>query len=241
MNSAMQTNCVIAALQASPTTEWPYPHWQLHDVLPAPVATALMAWRPDARFIGGDSGGQRSGRNGQRLFITPALRATSPAMDRLARLFDAPQTRAAFSTQCAARLEHAALRLELCLDTNGFWLEPHTDIGAKRLTLLIALSMGAQAAQWGTDIMTAGGIPVARASGAFNSGLLFIPSARSWHGFVPRPLNGVRRTLIVNYVGPEWEATDELAMPTHACREKPDCAPAETECMTSLYSGTKRF
>lgn len=241
MNSAMQTNCVIAALQASPTTEWPYPHWQLHDVLPAPVATALMAWRPDARFIGGDSGGQRSGRNGQRLFITPALRAASPAMDRLARLFDAPQTRAAFSTRCAARLEHAALRLELCLDTNGFWLEPHTDIGAKRLTLLIALSMGAQAAQWGTDIMTAGGTPVARASGAFNSGLLFIPSARSWHGFVPRPLNGVRRTLIVNYVGPEWEATDELAMPTNACREKPDCAPAGTECMTNLYSGTKRF
>jgi hypothetical protein len=30
--------------------------------------------------------------------------------------------------------------LELCLDTDGFWLEPHTDIGAKKLTLLISLS-----------------------------------------------------------------------------------------------------
>ncbi|GBQ12441.1 hypothetical protein AA16663_1174 [Komagataeibacter rhaeticus DSM 16663] len=217
MNHPMETNCVIAALQASPVIAWPYPHWQLHDVLPAPVAAALVAWRPDARFMGGDSGGQRAGRNGQRLFITPALRAANPALDHLAHLFDAPHTRAVFTTHCAARLENTALRLELCLDTNGFWLEPHTDIGAKRLTLLIALSMGAQAAQWGTDIMTATGTPVARASGAFNSGLLFIPSARSWHGFVPRPLNGVRRTLIVNYVGPEWEARDELAMPTHAC------------------------
>ena len=209
----MQTNCVIAALQASQTIAWPYPHWQLHDVLPAPVAMALLAWRPGAHFIGGDSGGQRAGRNGQRLFITPALRATSPALDRLARLFDTPCTRDLFTTRCAARLENTSLRLELCLDTDGFWLEPHTDIGAKRLTLLISLSMGAQAADWGTDIMTAEGTPVARASGAFNSGLLFIPSAQSWHGFVPRPLNGVRRTLIVNYVGPEWHATGELAVP----------------------------
>ena len=212
----METNCVIAALAATSATPWPFPHWQLYDVLPAPVASALLAWRPDARFVGGDSGGQRAGRNGQRLFITPAQRAANPALDHLAALFDHARTRAAFSDACDAHLENTALRLELCLDTDGFWLEPHTDIGAKRLTLVISLSMGAQAAQWGTDLMTASGDPVARASGVFNSGLLFIPSARSWHGFVPRPLGGIRRTLIVNYVGPEWRATDELARGTAA-------------------------
>ncbi|GAN99466.1 hypothetical protein Gxy13693_022_069 [Komagataeibacter xylinus NBRC 13693] len=212
----METNCVIAALAATPATPWPFPHWQLYDVLPAPVAAALVTWAPDARFIGGDSGGQRAGRNGKRLFITPAQRAANTALDHLATLFDTTQTRAAFADRCDAHLENAALRLELCLDTDGFWLEPHTDIGAKRLTLVISLSMGAQAAQWGTDLMTASGAVVARASGVFNSGLLFIPSARSWHGFVPRPMTGIRRTLIVNYVGPEWRATDELARGTAA-------------------------
>ena len=209
----MHPNCVIAALANSPVQPRPFPHWQLHDVLPAPVASALVTWMPDSQFIGGNSGGQRAGRNGQRLFITPARRAASPALDHLARLFDDPHTRATFTTQCNARIEDAALRLELCLDADGFWLEPHTDIGAKRLTLLVSLSMGADAHDWGTDIMTAEGTPVARASGAFNSGLLFIPSDHSWHGFVPRALSGVRRTLIVNYVGPEWQAMNELARP----------------------------
>lgn len=145
---------------------------------------------PGARFMGGDSGGQRAGRNGHRLFVTPAQRAAHPALDQLACLFDATATRAGFTHQCHARLQDAALRLELCLDTDGFWLEPHTDIGAKRLTLLVSLSMGAEAMDWGTDIMTAEGTPVARASGLFNSGLLFIPSSKSWHGFVRRPLRG---------------------------------------------------
>ncbi|MGY6768405.1 2OG-Fe(II) oxygenase [Komagataeibacter sp. NFXK3] len=212
----MQTNCVTAALAASPVLPWPYPHWQLHDVLPASIAAALVQWVPGARFIGGDSGGQRAGRNGHRLFVTPAQRAAHPALDQLACLFDDAATRADFTRQCNARLDDAALRLELCLDTDGFWLEPHTDIGAKRLTLLVSLSMGAEAMDWGTDIMTAEGTPVARASGVFNSGLLFIPSAQSWHGFVRRPLHGVRRTLIVNYVSPEWRATEELAQRPHS-------------------------
>ncbi|GCE91005.1 hypothetical protein MSKU15_2606 [Komagataeibacter diospyri] len=207
----METNCVIAALTATPATTWPFPHWQLYDVLPTPIAAALVAWVPDPHFMGGDSGGQRAGRNGHRLFITPALQATNTGLAQLAGLFDNAQTRAAFTDRCDARLENTALRLELCLDTDGFWLEPHTDIGAKRLTLLVSLSMGAQAAEWGTDLMTPQGDPVARASGIFNSGLLFIPSAHSWHGFVPRPLTATRRTLIVNYVGPEWQATEELA------------------------------
>lgn len=207
----METNCVIAALAATPVTPRPFAHWQLYDVLPAPVAAALVAWVPDPHFMGGDSGGQRAGRNGHRLFITPALQAAGTALAQLADLFDNAQTRAAFTDICGAHLENAALRLELCLDTDGFWLEPHTDIGAKRLTLLVSLSMGAQAAEWGTDLMTPRGDPVARASGVFNAGLLFIPSAQSWHGFVPRPLAATRRTLIVNYVGPEWRATEELA------------------------------
>jgi hypothetical protein len=59
--------------------------------------------------------------------------------------------------------------------------------------------------------MTPEGQSVARASGTFNSGVLFIPSDKTWHGFVKRPISGTRRTLIVNFVDQSWRAVHELA------------------------------
>jgi hypothetical protein len=46
--------------------------------------------------------------------------------------------------------------------------------------------------------------------------LIFIPAADTWHGFHRRPINGVRRSLIVNYVKPEWRPRNELAFPDRA-------------------------
>jgi hypothetical protein len=45
----------------------------------------------------------------------------------------------------------------------------------------------------------------------------FLPEfsrADTWHGFRPRDIRGVRRSLIVNYVVPEWRARHELAFPS---------------------------
>ena len=79
--------------------------------------------------------------------------------------------------------------------------------------MLVYLSAGAEAENWGTDIMDQGGTVLARAPGTINAGLIFIPGARTWHGFARRPINGVRRSLIVNYVKPEWRSRHELAYP----------------------------
>ncbi|EFG85771.1 2OG-Fe(II) oxygenase [Novacetimonas hansenii] len=204
---------VITALLTAPCRSDPFPHWNMENVLPPSVTHSLLGWNPGTRFHAGESGGQRAMRNGHRIFVTPARRAHDTALDHLAHLFDAPAARQHFERICGIDLAGTFLRLELCLDTDGFWLAPHTDIGAKRLTLLISLSTDANAHDWGTDLLTPQGETVARASGTFNSGLLFIPSDRSWHGFVRRPITGLRRTLIVNYVGPEWRAHDELAFP----------------------------
>ena len=35
----------------------------------------------------------------------------------------------------------------------------------------------------------------------------------TWHGFLPRQIDGVRRSLIVNYVTSEWRNRHELAYP----------------------------
>jgi hypothetical protein len=53
------------------------------------------------------------------------------------------------------------------------------------------------------------------APGDFNCGLIFIPGTKSYHGFEKRPIKGIRRSLMLNYVGPEWRARHELCFPNH--------------------------
>ncbi|MBS0967060.1 2OG-Fe(II) oxygenase [Acetobacter okinawensis] len=198
-------------LAQTPAATHPFPHWMLEDVLEPDACDALLEWNPGESAIAGDVGGRRETRNAYRVFVDPAVRAKDARLNRMAELLDGEPMRAMFEHVCQTPLDEAALRLELCLDTDGFWLEPHTDIGAKKLTLLISLSTGDEAEQWGTDLMTPQGESVARASGVFNSAVLFIPSDQTWHGFVARPIRGTRRTLIVNFVDKNWRAVHELA------------------------------
>lgn len=200
-----------ALLARTVAARTPYAHWLLNDVLPASACDALEEWDPGAQAIAGDVEGRRETRNAHRVFVNAETRARDPRLDSLAHAFDSETMRSAFEQSCGIALDTAALRLELCLDTDGFWLAPHTDIGAKKLTLLVSLSRGAESADWGTDLMTQEGESVVRAPGVFNSAVLFIPADNTWHGFVRRPISGVRRTLIVNFVDDSWRAVHELA------------------------------
>ena len=217
MRPDIQTRCaptdftLPGQLAHTPAAAYPFTHWFLHDVLPQPACEALVAWNPGHSALAGDVGGRRETHNAYRVFVDENARARDARLDSMARHFDAPQARQAFESVCGIGLDTASLRLELCLDTDGFWLEPHTDIGAKKLTLLVSLSDGEGAQDWGTDLMTPDGQSAVRAPGRFNSAVLFIPSDDTWHGFVPRPITGVRRTLIVNFVDASWRAVHELA------------------------------
>ena len=44
------------------------------------------------------------------------------------------------------------MRLEYAQDTDGFWLEPHTDLGVKLFTMLIYLPDSGEQNDLGTDI-----------------------------------------------------------------------------------------
>ena len=43
--------------------------------------------------------------------------------------------------------------------------------------------------------------------------MIFVPADNTWHGFEPREIPGVRQSLILNYVTPEWRAREQLAFP----------------------------
>ena len=94
---------------------------------------------------------------------------------------------------------------------DGFWLEPHTDIGAKFFTMLIYLNDPPAGEDWGTDVYESADKHLGSAPSGRNQGLVFVPGQTSWHGFEKRPITGIRRSLIVNYVTPEWRARHELA------------------------------
>jgi hypothetical protein len=200
------------ALLSATAVRSPYRHWLLTDVLPSPVCEALRAlpFRPAAI---GDTLGKRETHNAFRIFVSEANRARFPACASLAEAFQDEATVALLEDLCGTRLAGGFLRIEYCLDTEGFWLEPHTDISAKMLTFLVYLSDHPDASNWGTDIMDAEGRVLGRASGAFNHGLIFVPGPDTWHGFERRPMADVRRSLIVNYVKPDWRSRHELAFP----------------------------
>jgi hypothetical protein len=190
----------------------PYRHWHLRDALPRVLAASLAVLPIRAAAIS-DTLGRRETHNASRLFVSSAMRARHAACATLAEALQDEATVGLLEDLCDVRLRGASLRIECCLDGDGFWLEPHTDIGAKLFTMLIYLSAHPDAPDWGTDIMDASGTVLERSSGAFNSGLVFVPAADTWHGFTRRPIKGVRRSLIVNYVKPEWRARHELAFP----------------------------
>lgn len=193
----------------------PFRHWLLHNVLPPTLCHAIEELPFDAPLID-DTLGRRETHNASRIFVSEANRARLPACANLADAFQDEATVALLEDLCGTRLAGSYLRIECCLDRDGFWLEPHTDIGAKLFTMLVYLSDHPDAEQWGTDIMEPSGKVLARASGAFNEGLVFIPAADTWHGFSKRRIAGVRRSLIINYVKPEWQSRHELAFPDQA-------------------------
>ena len=202
-----------AALDRAAAGTYPFRHWQLRQVLPQTLAEAL-AELPFAPAAIGDTAGRRETHNALRRFCDPAAQAEFPACADLADAFQAASTICRIEALCGIDLAGSYLRIELCLDTDGFWLEPHTDIGAKLFTLLIYLSRGTHAEDLGTDLYAdPTRPPVGRAPAPFDSGLAFVPAGDSWHGFVRRPIEGVRRSVIVNYVVPEWRSRHELAWP----------------------------
>ena len=190
----------------------PFPHWFLNHVLPTETCAAIDELPVKAPAIE-DTAGRRETHNSSRLFFGQPQRAAYPVCDDLATALQQDDVVRQLESLCEVDLLGSFLRIEYCLDTNGFWLEPHTDIGAKLFTMLIYLSADPGSEAWGTDILDGPDKLVATTPYQRNTGFIFIPSANSWHGFHRRPINGVRRSLIVNFVRPEWRSRHELAFP----------------------------
>jgi hypothetical protein len=208
--SAVQAS-VTASLEGARRGEAPYRHWTASNVFPAAVAAELRTLPFSPPDLHGVSG-KRELHNDQRHYFNAANIARFAACR--ADAFQSRPVVEAIERVTGARLAGSYVRLEYAQDTDGFWLEPHTDLGVKRFTMLIYLADGEQQGDLGTDLYADPATWAKRSAFRDNSALVFVPGADTWHGLARRPIVGVRRSVIMNYVTEGWLARDQLAYPT---------------------------
>jgi hypothetical protein len=202
----------LSALRGSEHRREPFDYWLLEDILPAADCDGVagLPFPPPDNAI---FDGRREANNTTRVYFTPQMQQHFPVCAELADAFRHPRVMSAIERTTGTDLTRGRLRIEYCQDVDGFWLEPHVDIPVKLFTMLVYLTDAPELHDAGTDIYDASPEHrlVTSAPYEWNAGLIFIPGRNTWHGFRKRPIRGVRKSIIVNYVAPEWRAVEELA------------------------------
>lgn len=198
----------------------PFPLFPLSDFLPLSVMAAIdqLPYTPKQMT------GARAHNNDSRTYFTADFQSAHPVAALLAAAFQYPAVPKAIMACCPdAQLDDTHLLIELAVDTGTSALVPHRDIGIKRFTGLFYVAADPRLADCGTDIFTMKAdkideiVAAAKSNGdaprhlfqeatkrpLYGPGLgyFFIPSQISWHGFDQREINGLRKTIIVNYLG----------------------------------------
>jgi len=202
----------LAALRESDHRRAPFDYWLLEDILPEAVCDGIAALPfppPNAAVFDG----RRETNNTTRTYFTPAHQERFAVCREVADAFRDARVRRAIERTTGTALTSGRLRIEYCQDVDGFWLEPHVDIPVKLFTMLVYLTDAPELHDAGTDIYDASAEHklVTSAPYEWNAGLIFIPGKDTWHGFRRRPIRGVRKSIIINFVAPEWRAVEELA------------------------------
>ncbi len=211
--ASVTAETLTRSLRDATTITEPFSHWRPRGMLDGDVAVALAQMPVELPADLDLERGTREANNKTRTFFDAATQAREPAARALAEAMQSPAVVREWERLSGLDLKGSLLRIEYCRDCDGFWLEPHTDIGAKRITILIYLSTGPGAGTWGTDVYDADKKFFGTAPGDFNCGMVFVPGENTFHGFEKRPIPGLRRTLMLNYVSPEWRSRHELCFP----------------------------
>ena len=199
-----------ASLRQAEVSTSPYRYWICRNMLPAEVAADLCGLPFSAPPLNGLSG-KREVHNATRSYLDAVCQSAHPVAACVAAAFQSPEIVGLFEEMFDASLGGTYLRAEYAQDVDGFWLEPHSDLGVKKFTLLLYLSDDPEHAGLGTDIYGADKQHIGASPFARGTGMIFVPSDITIHGFERRTIQGVRKSLIVNYVTDEWRAREQLA------------------------------
>ncbi len=202
---------ILDSISAAPCIEAPYRHWLPEELFSADVIAALDGVpfpEPDTLEISGS----REVNNASRLYFDERNQSKFSICASISNALQGKPVTDAISNIYGIDLSGTYLRIEFAQDGEGFWLEPHTDIGVKAFTMLVYLSEE-QEVGLGTDIYSDPSTMVSRSPFGPGRALVFVPSDNTYHGFTKRPIEGIRKSIIINYVTNEWRAREQLAFP----------------------------
>ncbi len=212
MNATQIGSCFINSFNNAETINEPYNHWIFDNVVPDDVSQSLRSL-PFESPSALEESGTREINNKTRVYFDIENQQKYGVCSDLAKAFQSKEVISTIQNKCEVDLTGSYLRIEYAQDIDGFWLVPHTDIGPKLFTMLFYISDDEQHRELGTDIYADKDTHVARSPFKPNSTMIFIPSDHSWHGFEPRKIEGIRKSIIINYVTDEWRAREQLAFP----------------------------
>jgi hypothetical protein len=192
------TDAFLECLDAARAETEPFPHWLLSGALTDAACDAILDMPIAAPAIELYDG-TREGNNQTRTYFNDELCARYQVCRDVVAAFKDDRTIGEIERTCGIDLSAGHLRM------------PHTDIRVKLFTMLIYLSKEPELADAGTDIYDEKLDYVKTAPFGPNKGLIFIPGDDTWHGFMKRPIRGIRRSLIVNYVTDDWRERWQLA------------------------------
>ena len=202
------------ALDTNTNYSKPYEYIECQNLFPDHILESLQSIQlPHFQYNQGY--GARNIYNKHRHYFNQSNNLKYNSFASVAQAFQSSEVIGSIEQHFKVDLSGLSLRIEFTQDTDGFWLKPHTDIGAKKFTMLIYISDGPGHEELGTDIYASPGQHVRACCAKPNSAMAFIPTDSTWHGFEKRPIEGVRKTAIVNYVTSDWQERGELAFPSH--------------------------
>ena len=203
---------LLSSFKGADRRETPYRHWLLAGCVPDGAIDEINGLPFPAPTLGGVSG-KREVHNATRKYFDVENRGRFPVIAAFSEAFQDARVTRAIEAMFGTKIDGSYLRIEYAQDTNGFWLEPHSDLGVKLFTFLLYTSRDKTHGELGTDIYDMDKRHAGRSPFVPNGAMVFVPSKITLHGFEPRRIDGVRRSVIVNYVTNEWRAREQLAFP----------------------------
>jgi hypothetical protein len=212
ITSQAVVDSMLASIDASKRTDQPYTHWFLTNCLPSDVSANILSLPFPAPGLDGVSG-KRELHNATRTYFDAGNMEKYAACKAVNEALQDDRVTSKIARHFGTNLNGTYLRVEYAQDIDGFWLEPHSDLGVKAFTMLLYMSTDASHADLGTDIYDGEKKHIGRSPFQSNAAMVFVPAGNTFHGFEGRKIEGVRKSVIINYVTEEWRAREQLAFP----------------------------
>ena len=177
MDASATRAAFLSALANAREESWPFRHWRLRDVLDPDLRAAIEDDDGAAPSLDYQLGRREEHNAARRYVDAEAIRAGAPTRAFAETLQDSRSV-AAIEATCGISLKRTNLRIEDARDGDGFWLEPHTDIGVKAFTMFVYLADPQRPRDWGTDLYENAGTHAARIPFEDNTGFVFVPETK---------------------------------------------------------------